>query len=108
MKNKIEIGMKVEGSLGNGKIEKIITRSTGYVEVNYNGILKKEMAFNLKNTSGEFLKSKPCKKELTGEQKLRNERSRERFMQHINDAVLADNFLPCQIESGNYNTNLIR
>ena len=107
MKTKIEIGTKVNGSLGKGIIEKIITRSTGYVEVNYNGRIKKEMAFNLTDMNGEFLKSKPVKRELTEKQKLINERSHERFMQNINDAVLADHFLSCQIESGKYNTNLI-
>ena len=59
MKTQIEIGTKVIGKLGAGVISRIITKSTGYVEVNYNGILKKEMAFNLTNENGESLKNKP-------------------------------------------------
>ena len=63
MKAKIEIGITVKGSLGTGTITKIITKSTGYVEVTYtNGKVKKEMAFNLTNVEGEELKSKPVVK----------------------------------------------
>lgn len=60
MKTKIEIGTQVTGSLGSGVIEKVITKSTGYVVVNYNGTSKKEMAFNLTDVNGILLKAKPA------------------------------------------------
>jgi hypothetical protein len=63
MKTKIEIGLKVNSSkYGEGTITRIITKSTGYVEVNFNGNVRKEMAFNL-TVNGIELKSKPVKKE---------------------------------------------
>lgn len=46
-----------------GIITRIITKSTGYVEVSYNGILKKEMAFNLTDENGNPLKKAPKKQE---------------------------------------------
>ncbi len=70
--SKIELGAKVKGFNGIGTITRIITKSTGYVEVTYSNCTKKEMAFNLKDENGESLKSKPVKKELTSEQILRN------------------------------------
>lgn len=57
--SKIEVGQKVKGKAGLGIIVKIITKSSGYVEVDYNGITKKEMAFNLTDETGVPLKSKP-------------------------------------------------
>lgn len=45
--------------LGAGIITKIITRSSGYVQVDYNGVLRNEMAFNLADASGKPLKAKP-------------------------------------------------
>jgi len=54
---KISIGMKVVKSGMEGIIMKIITKSTGYVEVDFNGKLKKEMSFNLKDENGECLKN---------------------------------------------------
>jgi hypothetical protein len=60
MKTKIYIGAKVTSKNGAGTITNIITKSTGYVEVTYNnGILRKEMAFNLTGEDGELLKAKP-------------------------------------------------
>lgn len=54
----IEIGTEVNGKLGKGTITRIITKSTGYVEVRYsNGTLKKEMAFNLYDNEGNSLKN---------------------------------------------------
>lgn len=45
-----------------GTITRIITKSTGYVEVSYdNGSTKKEMAFNLTDENGMSLKSAPKK-----------------------------------------------
>lgn len=55
----ITIGTKVKGKLGMGIITKIITKSTGYVQVDYNGTLKNEMAFNLTDENGNDLKKKP-------------------------------------------------
>lgn len=47
-----------------GTITRIITRSTGYVEVSYEaGFVKKEMAFNLTDENGVFLKKAPKKVE---------------------------------------------
>lgn len=69
MATKIEIGTPVISSKnGNGIITKIITKSTGYVEVTYaNGSIKKEMAFNLKNENNEELKSKPANHKTAAE-----------------------------------------
>ena len=62
MKAKLETGLAVSGKFGEGMISKIITKSTGYVEVTWNsGKVSKEMAFNLK-VNGEELKSKPVHK----------------------------------------------
>lgn len=69
----ISIGTKVQGKKGNGIIVKIITKSTGYVQVDYNGSLVNEMAFNLLDENGVSLKSKPAKAErkvLTPEEQL--------------------------------------
>jgi hypothetical protein len=64
MKSKIEIGTKVQSKSGTGVITKVITKSTGYVEVTYaGGAVKKEMAFNLANENGEPLKQKPATRE---------------------------------------------
>ena len=47
-----------------GVITRIITKSTGYVEVAYeNGISKKEMAFNLTDETGKPLRKAPKRKE---------------------------------------------
>lgn len=46
-----------------GTITKIITKSTGYVEMTLeNGTIKKEMAFNLKDENGNALKKAPVRK----------------------------------------------
>lgn len=58
--SKVFIGAKVFNKKGQqGEIVRIITRSTGYVEVNYAGINRKEMAFNLKDVNGEPLRKAP-------------------------------------------------
>lgn len=45
---------------GHGIITRVITKSTGYVEVRYdNGTTRKEMAFNLTDNNGESLKAAP-------------------------------------------------
>lgn len=75
--SKITIDLQVKGSLGVGKIVRIITPSTGYVEVNYNGVLKKEMAFNLTDMEGNLLKSKP-KSETAGMSKGQKKRHKDR------------------------------
>lgn len=59
---KLEVGKRVfSDKYGEGVINKIITSSTGYIEVQYDsGIVRKEMAFNLKDQKdGELLKKKP-------------------------------------------------
>jgi hypothetical protein len=61
---------KVTGKHGNGVIASIITKSTGYVLVNWeNGCVSKEMAFNLTGEDGEALKSKPASQHLSKHQK---------------------------------------
>lgn len=61
---KIAIGSTVTGKYGTGTIEKIITKSSGYVQVHYaNGKTAKEMAFNLFGEDGLALKHKPAKKD---------------------------------------------
>lgn len=46
-----------------GTITRIITKSTGYVEVAYEaGVTKKEMAFNLTDENGVSLKKAPARK----------------------------------------------
>ena len=61
----ITIGQVVLNKKGQrGTIAKVITKSTGYVEVSYeNGITKKEMVFNLTDESGNPLKKAPKKAE---------------------------------------------
>lgn len=60
-KSKVEIGAKVLNKKNQeGTITKVITKSTGYVEVTYiNGLVKKEMAFNLTDETGNSLKATP-------------------------------------------------
>jgi cytidylate kinase len=106
---KLEIGLTVKSSkLGLGTITKIITKSTGYVEVTYvSGKTNKEMAFNLTDENGVSLKEKKAKKELTPEQKVKLDNRHAAFMKDFNQAILEANFLDCQIQSGNYNINTI-
>lgn len=75
--SKINIGAKVFNKKNQeGTITSIITKSTGYVEVTYlNGVVKKEMAFNLTDENGESLKAAPKAKAkkpvtLTKEEKI--------------------------------------
>ena len=65
--SKINIGTKVLNKKNQeGTITKVITKSTGYVEVTYlNGFVKKEMAFNLTDENGESLKATPKAKKQT-------------------------------------------
>ena len=65
--SKINIGAKVFNKKNQeGTITKVITKSTGYVEVTYiNGLVKKEMAFNLTDENGESLKATPKAKKQT-------------------------------------------
>jgi len=65
--SKINIGTKVLNKKSQeGTITKVITKSTGYVEVTYlNGLVKKEMAFNLFDENGESLKATPKAKKQT-------------------------------------------
>ena len=59
--SKINIGTKVFNKKNQeGTITKVITKSTGYVEVTYSdGSVRKEMAFNLTDENGESLKAAP-------------------------------------------------
>lgn len=57
---KTSVGASILGKHGQGTISRIITKSTGYVEVRYsNGTTSKEMAFNLKGADGRPLRNKP-------------------------------------------------
>lgn len=56
----VQVNQKVFNKKGEeGIITRIITKSTGYVEVSYNGIMKKEMALNLTDENGEPLRKAP-------------------------------------------------
>ena len=56
---KVDVGTQVTNEKGkSGVIKKIITKSTGYVLVDYGTYTKKEMAFNLKGLDGKLLKLK--------------------------------------------------
>ena len=61
----LQVNQTIIDKKGNkGTITRIITKSTGYVEVSYeNGITKKEMAFNLTDEKGNPLKKAPKKQE---------------------------------------------
>lgn len=75
--SKIQIGTSVIGKHGKGVISAIITKSTGYVEVDYNGKKSKEMAFNLTGEDGQSLKAKPHSETSgmsKGEKKRHNDR----------------------------------
>lgn len=65
MRKMITINQTVINKNGQkGTITRIITKSTGYVEVAYeNGTTKKEMAFNLTDAEGNTLKKAPKKAE---------------------------------------------
>jgi hypothetical protein len=107
--SKIQIGATVISSkFGTGTITRIITKATGYVEVNYSGNVRKEMAFNLTDENGESIKAKPANKPLTAEQQAKADKRHGQFINKFTMSQLQDNFLDCQIKSGNYNTNLIR
>lgn len=59
--SKIYVGAKVQNKKGQkGEIVRIITKSSGYVEVLFeSGSKGKEMAYNLVNENGEVLKAAP-------------------------------------------------
>ncbi|WP_455091323.1 hypothetical protein [Prevotella jejuni] len=89
--SKINIGTKVLNKKNQeGTITKVITKSTGYVEVTYlNGIIKKEMAFNLFDENGESLKATPKAKKhvLTIAERIQNTKE-----------FLLRSLLPCERE----------
>ena len=91
--SKIEIGAKVKGFNGIGTITRIITKSTGYVEVTYTNCVKKEMAFNLTDENGESMKAKPVKKELTAEQILRNKMKAAELQKDIKRCIYLENHI---------------
>lgn len=85
---KIEINTTVVSpKFGKGIITKIITKSTGYVEVNYNGNFKKEMAFNLTDENGVSLKSAPKKSVITEQDKIDNAKDFARINARLNNAL---------------------
>lgn len=90
--SKIQIGTEVKSSkFGIGVITKIITKSTGYVEVNYNGSIKKEMAFNLTDINGESLKAKP-KQSIPTDTQYAADMKRSNYAQlaeHYSDSLIS-------------------
>lgn len=92
MTSKIQIGNKVKSpKYGLGVITKIITKSTGYVEVNYNGNVKKEMAFNLTDENGQSLKAKP-KQSIPTDAQYAASMSRSNYAQlaeHYSDSLIS-------------------
>lgn len=90
--SKIQIGTEVKSSkFGIGVITKIITKSTGYVEVNYNGSIKKEMAFNLTDINGESLKAKP-KQSIPTDTQYAADMKRSNYVQlaeHYSDSLIS-------------------
>lgn len=103
-KAKVYVGAKVSHpKRGAGEIIRIITPSTGYVEVKYeNGISYKEMAFNLSNSEGEPLKAKP-KSDTSGmskgeKKRFRDNQEREAYertpnLQRIKGSIMSVNGL---------------
>lgn len=81
-----------------GTITRIITKSTGYVEVSYEaGFSKKEMAFNLTDENGVSLKKSPKKAEPKVLTALEEAQSK---MMWINGCVSGDrNSMSYQISS---------
>lgn len=118
--------MKVFNSIfGEGEV---VSQTTDNVTVNFNGAIKVlvikfakltnedgtpfgvhfEPSTKVKRTKFEKrLAAERVAAKLTPEQRLKRDATHSKFMKKLDDAVLADNFLPCQIESGNFNRNLI-
>lgn len=91
MKTKIEIGAKVNSSkFGAGVITSIITKSTGYVTVDYNGNIRKEMAFNLTDENGESMKAKPAKQYHTEESAAKLNAGIDSFQSKMKSALEAE------------------
>ena len=85
--SKIQNGTEIKNKSGMvGVISKIITKSTGYIEVNYNGSFKKEMAFNLTDINGESLKAKPKPQFHTVESAAKFNASIDAFHKKVSDA----------------------
>lgn len=84
-----------------GTITRIITKSTGYVEVSYeDGFSKKEMAFNLTDENGVSLKKSPKKAEPKASTPLEEAQNK---MMWINGCVSGDrNSMSYQISEEMY------
>ena len=90
-KSKIQIGTKVFKNNCEGTITRVITQSTGYVEVTFiNGQIKKEMAINLFNENGQPMKNKTVSKPLTDAQREANQRDINRFQAQMKQAVFLE------------------
>jgi hypothetical protein len=90
-KAKIQIGAKVFKNNCEGTISRIITKSTGYVEVTFvNGQVKKEMAINLIDENGQPMKNKSVSKPLTDAQRESNQRDINRFQAQMKQAIYLD------------------
>ena len=94
---KLEIGITVNSSkLGLGTITKIITKSTGYVEVTYNnGKVNKEMAFNLTDENGVNLKEKKATA-TTGMNKM--QKKQYELRNYDNTKIMSNNDYDAMIE----------
>lgn len=86
--SKIQINAEVNNKkYGHGIITRIITKSTGYVEVRYdNGTVRKEMAFNLTDNEGNSMKAAPKKREAAAPTMAeRIQKGKEMLLQVNND-----------------------
>lgn len=79
----------ISKKFGKGIITKIITKSTGYVEVKFeNGKVRKEMAFNLTDESGKALRKAP--KSSAVEKTVSPLQAAINFVQWVNKMVQGD------------------
>ncbi len=87
---KIYIGAEVNNKKNqHGVITRIITKSTGYVEVKYdNGTTRKEMAFNLTDNEGNALKATPKKREASEPTEAEKIQSRKNWILEVNEKEL--------------------
>lgn len=88
--SKIFVGAEVNNKDGkHGTIVKVITKSTGYVEVEYtDGTTRKEMAFNLTDNEGNALKATPKKREASEPTEAEKIQSRKNWILEVNEKNL--------------------
>lgn len=86
MKTRIYTGAEVNNRKNeHGVITKIITKSTGYVEVRYDdGSVKKEMAFNLTDNEGKALKATPKEHKAAAPSLAQRIESQKNYLLRVN------------------------